>query len=479
MQQKWKILAIVSFGVFMGSLDLFIVNIAFPDIQRDFDGASISSLSWVLNAYAIVYAALLVPAGRLADRYGRKRFFVGGLLGFVFGSALCGIAPGIETLVGARVIQAVGAAMMIPTSLALMLPAFEQSERATAVAIWAAAGGVAAATGPAVGGLLVEVSWRWIFLVNVPVGLVAIVLATRILRESKDPEATTLPDLGGTALLIAGVAALSLGLVEGESWGWGSPRILGAFAVSIATIAWFFRRCASHESPVLDLDMLKVRSFSMANLTGFFFFAAFSAMLLGMVLFMTEVWGESVLKTGLWLTPGPATAALFSVPSGKLGSKIGQSKVAMAGCLVAAAGLFYFYLSRALEPNYLQSMLPAMLLTGMGVGMVIPTISGAVAASLPPARFATGSAVLSTSRQLGAVVGTAAFVAVLGTVDRADPLKAFDRTYFLMIGFLLCGAAAGWAIGTVYQHTEIAATEDQAHHHLDGDGAIPEAVTSV
>src|SRR5215217_7123455 len=180
LERRWQVLAVVSAAVFMSSLDLFIVNIAFPDIQRDFGGASLASLSWILNAYAIVFAALLVPAGRSADRLGRRRSFLAGLAIFTVASALCAVAPSVPALVAARVLQAIGAAAVFPTSLALVLPEFPPSERRTAVAVWAAVGGVAAAAGPPVGGLLVQAGWQLVFLVNVPIGVVLVVVAARV-----------------------------------------------------------------------------------------------------------------------------------------------------------------------------------------------------------------------------------------------------------------------------------------------------------
>src|SRR3954469_16901384 len=214
------VLAVVSAAVFMASLDLFVVNVAFPDIEQQFGGTSLANLSWILNGYTIVFASLLVPLGRAADRLGRKRFFIGGLLLFVLSSALAATAPSVEALVAARVVQAVGAAALMPTSLALLLAEIPLQKRAAAIGIWAATGGIAAAAGPPLGGLLVEASWRWVFLINVPIGLAAAFAATRVLRESRDPEEAARADSLGAALLTAAVGALALGLVKAPDWGW-------------------------------------------------------------------------------------------------------------------------------------------------------------------------------------------------------------------------------------------------------------------
>src|SRR4051794_28031062 len=211
MSHRARVASIVSVGVFVASLDLFIVNIAFPDIQSDFHGTSLASLSWILNAYAIVFAALLVPAGRWADRAGRKRAFLLGLAIFTASSAACAAAPSVGALIAARVAQAGGAALLMPTSLALLLPEFPAERRQVAVGIWAAVGGAAAAAGPLAGGLLTQASWRWVFLVNVPIGLVAIVAGLRTLREIREP-ATARGDILGAVLLTGAVASLTLGI---------------------------------------------------------------------------------------------------------------------------------------------------------------------------------------------------------------------------------------------------------------------------
>ena len=229
MTKPQRVLAVVGLAVFLSVLDLFIVNIAFPALRADFPGAGLSGLSWVLTAYAIVFAATLVPAGRLGDLYGRRRLFVVGLGLFTLGSALCAVAPSVEALVAARVLQGVGAAALTPNSLGLVLPMFPPEKRSTVIGAWAGIGAVGASIAPPLGGLLVEVSWRLIFLVNIPLGLIAIVLALRLAPEVRDERATRLPDLPGIAILVAAVGLLTLGLTEGANWGW-DERVFGVFA---------------------------------------------------------------------------------------------------------------------------------------------------------------------------------------------------------------------------------------------------------
>src|ERR1700689_4164168 len=219
MQRKWRVSLIVCVGVFMSSLDLFIVNIAFPAIGKHFGGASLASLSWILSAYAIVFAALLVPAGRWADAFGRKRAFLLGLGIFVAASTACALAPSVGFLIAARVVQAAGGALMLPTSLGLMLPEFGPHERHVAIGVWAATGGIAAATGPPLGGLLVQADWRLVFLVNVPVGIAGLIAGHRVLSERRERDAVR-PDLLGATGFALAIGALVLAIVKGQTWGW-------------------------------------------------------------------------------------------------------------------------------------------------------------------------------------------------------------------------------------------------------------------
>src|SRR5689334_21842191 len=246
------IVGVLALAVFMSSLDLFIVNLAFPYIGREYHGTSLASLSWVLNAYTIVFAAVLVPAGRWADRVGRRKIFVTGLIGFIAGSALCGLSPGVPELIAARVIQAAGAGLMVPASLSLLLASVPLSGRAKAIGTWAAFGALGAALGPVIGGALVQLSWRWVFWINIPVGLLAVLLARRIVPESRDEHTRGKPDLAGATQLAAAVGLVAFALVKAPEWGWGSARFIAVLAASLACGAVMIWRSRRHHSPVIE-----------------------------------------------------------------------------------------------------------------------------------------------------------------------------------------------------------------------------------
>jgi EmrB/QacA subfamily drug resistance transporter len=410
-----------------------IVNIAFPDIEASFPDASLAGLSWILNAYNIVFAALLVPAGRLADRLGRRRMFFVGIGTFLAASAACGLAPAVPFLVGARVVQAAGAAILVPTSLGLLLPEFPLEQRATATALWGATGAIAAATGPSLGGVLVEAtSWRWVFFVNLAIGLPALIPARRLLRERREEHPGPLPDVVGVILLVIAVGLLSLGIVKGQDWGWDSARVVGSLAGSALALAAFVARSARHPAPVVELGLLRVRSFAVANVGVFLFALGFYALLLGNILFLTGVWGWSVLKAGVAVTPGPLMAAVAAALGGRLADRYGQRVVALPGGLLFAAGCLLFATTTTATPHYASEFLPWTMLTGAGVGLSFAAWGSAAVAELPPSRFATGSAISSTSRQIGAVLGIAILVAVLGTPRPEDAVAPFHTAWELM-----------------------------------------------
>ncbi len=302
---------------------------------------------------------------------------------------------------------------MLPTSLGLMLPEFEASERHVAIGVWAATGGVAAAAGPPLGGLLVQADWRLVPLVNVPVGLTGLALGWRLLAERREADAGR-PDVLGALALIVAIGALVVAIVQGRSWGWGSPGIVALLAATTLLLPAIWWRSGRHDSPVVDPVMLRVRSFSLAVGASVLFFGGFGAMLLTGVLLLTTVWHEDVLRAGLMLSPGPILAAAFSVPSARLGARFGYRLPGVVGAALFTTSSVWWITQIGDRPAYLSEYLPGMALGGIGVGLVIPTLTGAGASSLAAERFATGAAVLTMGRQIGSALGVSVLVAVLG-----------------------------------------------------------------
>ncbi|MFC8045621.1 MFS transporter [Nocardia sp. NPDC057353] len=440
------VLVVVNAGVLLSSLDLFIVNVALSDIAADFGGVPIAELSWVLNAYAIVFAALLVPAGRLGDRSGIRGTFLLGLGLFVLGSALCATAWNVESLVAFRVLQAVGAAVLTPASLGLVLAASPPERRQAAVRLWVAFGGLGAALGPVLGGLLVQADWRWVFLVNVPIGLVALAAGLRVLPDVPG-DGGRLPDLRGALLAAAAVAGLVLGLVQGPEWGWGSPGVLGAFALAILGGVGFAVSSARHHSPIVAPALLRAPNFALMAGNAVFFNIAFGGMLLSVVLWAQTVWGWSALRTGLAIAPGPLLVPVVAILAGRLIAAVGAGPVLVAGGAVFGAGTLWWSQAVTLQPDYLGGLLGGMLVTGIGVGLVLPTSFAVGTGGLPPERFATGSAVLSTARQVGLAIGVAVLVALLGAPEGPErALDAFHRAWLVIAGFAVLAGLFGLAV---------------------------------
>jgi EmrB/QacA subfamily drug resistance transporter len=426
------VFAVVTAGIAVVNLDLFIVNVALPSIGRSYSGAGLADLSWVLNAYAIVFAALLVPAGRAADRIGRRAAFLTGMVVFGLASAACAAAPDVWVLVAARVVQAAGGALLMPASLGLLLAAARPDKRTGTIRAWTSVGGAAAALGPVLGGALVAVSWHWVFLVNVPVVILAVVAGLRILQP--DPRAglaaeraEALPDTLGAVVFTVAIGALALALVKSDDWGWASPATLGLIAAAAGLVALFIRRSARHPAPVIELHLLRRPVFATATAANVVFGTAFGAMLLLVTLWCQDVWGWSALRTGLGVAPGPLLVPFWSIAAGPLARKIGPGPVAAAGCVIYAAGCVFWRLNLAVTPDYVGRMLPGMLLTGTGVGLTLPSLVSAAVSAVPPHRFATGSGIVTMARQVGIVLGVSVLVTVLGHPAGAGALPAFQR----------------------------------------------------
>jgi EmrB/QacA subfamily drug resistance transporter len=445
-----QVLAVASLGAVLAFVDATIVNVAFPDIRADFDDAGLSEISWVLNAYNIVFAAFIVAAGRFADLLGRKRLFEWGIVVFTIASGLCALAPSVELLVAARILQALGAAIVVPASLALVLEAFPEHERAHGVALWSAVAALAAGLGPSLGGVLVEAGgWRLAFLVNLPIGALALVASKRTLVESRAPGRRTIPDVFGALVLAGATATLTLAIVKGQEWGWSSPEVLLSFGAAAALAAIFFERCRWHQSPMLDLALLRIRSLAASNAITLVAAAGFYAYVLCNVLFLTTVWGYSVLEAGLAITPGPFVAAAVARPASKLAERVGAAPTIALGALVWAGGVAYLVAAVGADPDFLGQWLPGMLILGVGAGITFPVVGSTSVAEITGGRFATATGINSIARQLGAVLGVALLVAIVGTPSPAEVADAFDRGWTFAAVCFAATALGALAIGRV------------------------------
>jgi EmrB/QacA subfamily drug resistance transporter len=445
--RAWAGLAVVAAASFVATLDAMVLYVAFGSIRRDFPGVSAAALSWILSCYTIVIAAGMIGAGRWADRLGRRRVFLAGMGAFTVASAICAVAPGAGVLVAARVLQGFGAAAITPASLALILRAFPRSRVPQAIALWGAAGALAAALGPTIGGLFVEAwGWRSVFVLNVPIGIAIAILGPRLLDESREPEGSPLPDAVGTVVVMIALVLLALAIVQSAAWGWSSSRTIGALLGALLLLGAFVVRCASVVNPVLPLDLFLERGFRWANLGQLLYGTGFTIMFFGNVQFLREVWGYSPVWTGLAMAPGPLVVFLLAPRFGRLAGRIGQRPILIRGGIVHAAAAV-FLLSRAdSAPGYLTVWLPWTLLSGVGVSMVLPLLTSAAVAGLPPDRFATGSAVTAALRALAQTLGVAVFVAIVGRAAPGELLSHHRMAWWLVAAAGVAVTATSWPL---------------------------------
>jgi EmrB/QacA subfamily drug resistance transporter len=435
------VLVVASLGAFLAFLDATIVNVAFPSIRESFPDTSISSLSWVLNAYNIVFAAFLVVCGRLADLIGRRRSYVAGIALFTLASCWCAAAPSVELLVAGRVVQALGSALLVPASLALVVEAFPENRRAHAIGLWGATAAVAAGLGPPIGGALVQLGgWRWAFLVNLPFGLVALVAARRSLVESRSPGRRTLPDLVGAAELAVALGLLNLAIIKAPDWGWGSPRVIGALLVVLLLGAEFVRRTARHRAPVVDPALVRIPAFRVASLATVLAGAGFYAYLLTNILWLQYVWGYDVLRAGCALVPGAVVAALVAARLGPVAERVGYRVLVVPGALVWTAAYLWYHQRVGLTPAFWSEWLPGQVLSGIGVGATLPLLASAALAAVPGGRYATASALVSSARQLGGVLGVSVLVLIIGTPTPETVVGTLRDGWVLSIGAFLATA---------------------------------------
>ena len=440
-------------AAFMSGLDLFVVNVAFDPIGASLGvgtsgGPSMADLSWILNIYAVVFAALLVPFGRLADRYGRKHIFVFGLALFVLASAACALSGNVWMLVVFRGLQAAGAAAMTPASLSILMASLPQHRRLAGVRMWSAVGAIAAAVGPTVGGFLVQLSWQWVFLINVPIGIALLWFAVRDVRDTPHDHDAKTPDLGGALILAAAVGLFALGLVKSPDWGWGSPLTLGALAASVVLTLVFAWRSRRHVAPVIDPALLRVRSFLWANIAMIIFNVGFASNMLVVVLWMQQIWAWPAWLTGLAIAPGPAMVPLTVAFTARFLPAATPARLSSLGAALFALGAVYIAVCIGAEANYWLGFFPGWIIGGIGVGFALPNLMAGAAHDLPPAQASTGSGVITMARQIGFVIGISVLFAIIGNAQGPAAAESFLLALWVSVGVLALAVLAGFGMAS-------------------------------
>jgi EmrB/QacA subfamily drug resistance transporter len=419
---KWLALALLCVVQFMVVLDIAIVNVALPSIQIDL-GFSQENLQWVISAYALVFGGFLLLGGRAADMLGRRRMFLGGLVMFTIASLLAGLAWSEGSLIAARALQGLGAAVITPAALSILSTTFtEGRERNIALGAWGAVGGFGAVAGVLLGGVLTDaLSWEWIFFVNVPVGVIALVVTPFLLQESRDARVNTF-DIPGAVLVTGGLSTLVYAITQAGQKGWLSGETLSvtaaAFALLVGFVAWELR----HPEPLMRFGIFRTKTVSGANVAGFILGTALFAMFLMLTLYMQQLLGYSAMKTGVAYLAVAGTAIIWSGVAAQLVTRVGVKPVLVAGMTMLTAGLVYFT-QISVDGSYLVDLLPGFLLIAIGIGFSFVPISIAALAGVEPAEAGLASGLINTSQQVGGALG----IAILSTIATSQTSDGVAR----------------------------------------------------
>jgi EmrB/QacA subfamily drug resistance transporter len=442
----WQVFSVTTAAVFLGSMDSGTVPVILPKIEADFPNTPTATFSFVLTAYTIALAALVVVSGRLGDRTGRRRMFLIGGVTFVVGSALCAAAPSPIFLIGARLVEGTGHALFTPASIGLVLAAFPEDKRSVAIGAWVAVGGIAAALGPAAGGLIVEfTTWRVSFLLNVAIGIPVVVRAFVLLKDSDRIKGASLPDIPSVVLLAATLATTSLAIVQVRTWGISDTRLVVAACLAVVFAISLAARSARTTSPVIDYELLQGRTFRVSMVASLLIAMAMFANLVMQAQFLQKVWGYSTLGAGFGVMPMSASAGLTSVFAARLARRHGHKRVILSGIAITACGMYILaFASGESSSQYWTVFFPALVMVGMGAwGMAIAMMNATAAETLNSENFGVGMAILQTGRQIGSILGASMFFGLFGDPGPDQIVSRFHQLWFLVallptISFLTC-----------------------------------------
>ena len=461
--RKWWTLGALAFALFMIMLDNTVVNVALPSIQGDL-GIGLSELEWTVNAYALTFAVLMLTGGKLADYVGRRRVFLIGLAIFTLSSLVCGLATSGETLIGARTVQGVGAALMMPATLSIISATFPPHQRGLAIGIWAGVSAMALAIGPLIGGLITEhIDWSWIFFVNVPIGVLGLVVGRVVIDESRDTSAEQRLDIPGLIASGVGLFALTFALIEANAYGWTDPLIVGLFVLSAVSLVGFVLLERHQRAPMLDLSLFRSSTFAGANVVALLVTLAMFGVFFFMSIYMQNILGYSATKTGAAFLPMTILIILIAPVAGRSSDRIGSRALMTAGMLCLAGSLVLF--SRLGLDSTFWDIFPGLILGGFGMALVMTPMTAAALGSVPVEKSGVGSGVLNTFRQVGGALGIAVMGAIVASyVDlsggRPDPssfIDGFQAALRVSAGFALLGAVIAFA--TIRKHRHMDAGE--------------------
>jgi EmrB/QacA subfamily drug resistance transporter len=458
--RKWWTLTAVAFGLFMIMLDNTVVNVALPSIERDLH-VSISSLEWVVTAYALTFAALLITGGKLGDLFGRRRIFILGIAIFTLSSLACGLAPTSGFLIGARAVQGVGAALMNPASLSIITATFPPRERGQAIGIWAGVSAMALAIGPLVGGLIVDnINWNWIFFINVPVGVVGIIVSQLVIKESRDTSHEQSIDVPGLVTSSAGLFALTYALIEGNGHGWTSPEILGLFAAAAALLIAFVALERYQRLPMLDLSLFRIGSFTGSNIVAMLVSLGMFGVFFFVSLYLQNILGWSPTQAGASFLPMTILIILVAPIAGRMSDRVGSRWLMGAGMTLVSISLLLY--QRVGLHSTFWTLLPAMLLGGGGMALTMSPMTAAAMSSVPVDKAGVGSGVLNSFRQLGGSLGIAVMGAILASYVNTSSASPESAQQFvnglhaaLLVAAVITFAAAVVAVVTVRTRPEV------------------------
>jgi EmrB/QacA subfamily drug resistance transporter len=461
--RKWWTLGALAFALFMIMLDNTVVNVALPSIQRDL-GIGLTELEWTVNAYALTFAVLMLSGGKLADFFGRRRIFLLGLTIFTLSSLLCGLASSGGMLIGARTVQGVGAALMMPATLSIISATFPPRQRGMAIGIWAGVSAMALAIGPLIGGLITEhIDWSWIFFVNVPIGVAGLIVGRLVIKESQDTSADQRLDIPGLLVSAIGLFSLTFALIEANSYGWTDPVIIGLFVVAALALGGFVLLERHQRAPMLDLSLFRSSTFAGANVVALLVTLAMFGVFFFMSIYMQNILGYSATKTGAAFLPMTILIILIAPIAGRSSDRIGSRALMTAGMTCLAVSLLIF--SRLGLDSTFWDIFPGLIVGGFGMALVMTPMTAAALGSVPVEKSGVGSGVLNTFRQVGGALGIAVMGAIVTSyVDlgsgRPDPsafIDGFQAALRVSAGFALIGAVV--AVTTIRKHRHMDAGE--------------------